>query len=76
MNVYRIYLLLISPLIDLFVYDKKGENIYFYFNPFVDDWQKGGEVFEKFLVYMHVFFTLFIKGEKDLCLCIYVLYCK
>ena len=27
---------------------------------------------KKYLVYMHVFLALFIKGEKDLCLCIYV----
>ena len=26
---------------------------------------------EKYLVYMHVFIALFIKGEKYLCLCIY-----
>ena len=35
----------------------------FYFNPFVDDWQKGGEEFE---VYMHVFLALLLKGEKNL----------
>ena len=54
-----------------------GENIVFcvYLNPFVDDWQKGGEVFEMYLINMHVFLALFIKGEF-LCLCIYVLFCK
>ena len=56
---------LILPLIDLFVYDKKGEkNFVVCFYPFVDDWQKGGEEFE---IYMHVLW------KKD-CLCIYVLF--
>ena len=40
---------LILPLIDFLIFDKKREKIFyviwFYFEPFVDDWQKGGEVF-------------------------------
>ena len=47
-----------------FVSDKKGEKnlmILVYFNPFVDDWQKGGEEFE---IYMHVFLTLLLKGRS------------
>ena len=72
MYITSIYLLvdLISPFIDLFVYDKKGENIIFcfYFNPFVDDWQKGGEVLS-ILVYMHVL-------EKGFMFMHIVLFCK
>ena len=54
-----IMLVLISPLEVFFVSDKKGKNLFywFFFDPFVDDWQKGGEVFEFICMFyvMHVF---------------------
>ena len=53
-------------LISLFL-TKRGRKIcliWFYFEPFVDDWQKG----EKYLRYMHVFLALLLKGEKNLLL--------
>ena len=65
MNVYRIY-----PI----------HEHYFcvYFNPFVDDWQKGGEVFQyicmfwkRFLIYAYCF--VLQKGEKNL-MCFMLVY--
>ena len=52
-----------SFLISLFL-TKRGRKIcliWVYFEPFVDEWQKGGEVFE---MYMHVFLTLLLKGRR------------
>ena len=56
---YITYILIIvlfdvTPLLILCFEQKGGEEFVgfvFYFNPFVDDWQKGGEVFG---IYMHV----------------------
>ena len=44
---YIAYILIIdNPFIDSLFRTKRGRRIcLFYFNPFVDDWQKGGEVF-------------------------------
>ena len=56
-----------------------GENIIFVFTltPLLMIDKKGEKyLVEVFGIYMHVFLALFIKGEKDLCLCIYVLFCK
>ena len=66
-------------------WQKGGENLFdvFYFEPFVDEWQKGGEVFELyacfhclrgrsiclFLVNYAYIFVL-QKGEKDFDLCL------
>ena len=55
---------LFDPFIDSLFRTKRGRKnllICFYFNPFVDDWQKGGEVFEiyacfvKKIIYAYMF---------------------
>ena len=80
MNVYHIYPLLIDlclPLYWFFVSDKKGEKNLFGFvftlTPLLMIDKKREEVFVISLIYMHVFLPLLLKGEKYLCLCIYVL---
>ena len=55
---YNLLLIWFYPyLISLFM-TKRRRKILFYFDPFVDDWQKGGERFwfigERFWIYMHV----------------------
>ena len=62
---------------------KRGRIFYFYFNPFVDDWQKGGEVFgiyacfwKRIYVFAYMFCVLQI-GEKGFdvfhaCLCMFI----
>ena len=58
---------LVYPFIGSLFRTKRGRKFWwfcFYFNLFVDDWQKGGEVFVFCLVYMHVFLPLFIKGGE------------
>ena len=69
------WLICFHPLLISLFMTKRGrkKKFCFYFNPFVDDWQKRGEVFVISLIYMHVFLLLLLKGEKYLCLCIYVL---
>ena len=59
---------LIWPLSDLFVYDKKGEKILLVFTltPLLMIDKKGEKYFKMYLVYMHVFLTLLLKGEKNL----------
>ena len=56
---------MISPLID-FCFGQKGREHYFiiYFNPFVDDWQKGGEVFEYICMFQYA--CLFISLYQSL----------
>ena len=57
-----ILICLISPLYWFYVSNKKGEkNVLFLLCPFVDDWQKGGELFVSLcMFYMHVLFYLFV----------------
>ena len=74
------WLIWFHPLLISLFMTKRGRKIYlfcFYFNPFVDDWQKGGEVFEIYacfpffihkggvvFMFMHICFILQI-GEKE-----------
>ena len=63
-----------SLLIDLSSPPCGGEHCFvFTLTPLLMIDKKGEKYFSK---YMHVFLALYIKGEKDLCLCIYVLFCK
>ena len=74
---YNYLLISVYPFIDSSFRTKRGEKFIcfcFYFNPFVDDWQKGGEVFEIYAcfpclrgssIYVYAYMFVLQIGEKE-----------
>ena len=74
---YIFYWFEFTPFIDSLFWTQRGRRICyfcFYFKPFVDDWQKGGEVFwyicmflEKGFMFMHICFCFANRRKRIWC---------
>ena len=68
------WLICVHPLLIFLFRTKRGRKLFcIYFNPFVDDWQKGGEVFQYICMFWKKGFMFMHSNKKNL-MCFMLVY--